>query len=70
MAKKKKPIPPEKVEGWFGILNHMGHFWSRHTFETRDEAERYLQNFARANPALGLEKHKIIPVKITIEAVN
>lgn len=56
----------------FGILNADGQFWTSDTFESEQDARAHIVNFWGRNEAIAnkcLKTHKIIPVRVTVEAV-
>ena len=68
-AKKLKPIRRSHVSTWrFGILNHIGTIWTPETFETEDEAARYLAR--RQNQHSDLRRHKVVPVRVTVTPIK
>lgn len=68
MSMTKAPAPYQPSHGLYGILNPQGQFWSHQTFFTPHEARDYIESFWRGRPARELDKFKIIPVRLTLEA--
>lgn len=63
MAKRAKPARGTA----FGILNPYGNMWTYSTFETEDEARKYIADFWRGMQGEErLDRFKVIPVKITV----
>ena len=52
----------------WGILNHLGGFWTPENFDTERQAAAYLDRWKRDNPKMDLSRHKVIPVLVTITA--
>lgn len=52
----------------WGILNHLGGFWTPENFDTERQAAAYLDRWKRDNPKMDLSKHKVIPVLVTMTA--
>lgn len=69
MPKKKKKIVPHESWTRFGILNHLGSFWSENTFASAGEAQEYIDACMRRSK-LDLHRHTVVPVKVTIEALE
>lgn len=62
---KRKRISKSHVSTWrFGILNHIGTIWTPETFDTENEAARYLA--ARESQYSNLSRHKVVPVRVTV----
>jgi len=61
----QKPIK-ESYEG-YAIMNHVGSFWSHNYFHDRHVAVEYIRIFQKNNPWCDLKKHKVVPVKLTME---
>lgn len=56
----------------FGIMNHVGSIWTVETFETEEEAARYLVNQRGmwADRGWGdLAKHHVVPVRVTVTPI-
>ena len=68
-TKKDKAVKPYKIDGRFGILNHIGSLWTANTFETREAAEQYKTAYAARNQNCNLARHRIVPVRVTVEAL-
>lgn len=66
-ATKTKTPRPYKMER-FGILNPWGQIWSCNTFETADDARKYLYDFFAKSEDHDTSRFKIIPVNVTITA--
>ena len=52
----------------WGILNHLGGFWTPENFDTERQATAFLDRWKRDNPKMDLSKHKVIPVLVTMTA--
>lgn len=72
MAKKTKAAarPKRYCADRFGVLNHVGDIWSPETFETSDQAHKYLANQQAANPTWSLNRHQVIPVRVIVSAIK
>ncbi|MFG1429356.1 hypothetical protein [Roseixanthobacter glucoisosaccharinicivorans] len=59
---RKPKYRPCKAERW-GILNHVGDMWTPDTFETKDEAQRYIETYAKK---FGIELSNHKPVRVIV----
>lgn len=67
----KKPTRPKSYRAKrFGILNHFGEIWTPETFATEDAAGCYLKLCRNTNPSWKLDKHKVVPVRITVSVAQ
>lgn len=58
-----------KMDGYFGILNADGHFWSHTVHRSPDDAKRAIREFwgaDKANADWCLRKFKIVPVRVRL----
>lgn len=65
--------PPIMRADLFGVKNHVGSIWSSHTFQTRAEAQAYLNREREEWARKGwgdLSKHSVVPVKVTIKEIT
>jgi|HubBroStandDraft_5_1064220.scaffolds.fasta_scaffold101054_3 hypothetical protein len=69
-AAVRKEIDPYEMDGRFGILNHLGQFWSCETFSSIPQAQKYIDEFQAENKHCDLSRHEIIPVNVTITAAE
>lgn len=68
-TKAKKEPPRPYIMNRFGILNPWGQVWSVNTFDTSEEASRYLARFwGDQKNAVDLAKFKVSRVTVTITA--
>lgn len=70
MAAKKRKTPKPKskrCERW-GILNRYGDLWTPSPFETKDGAQRYLEDYWRNFPGgpHSTRQFRIVPVRVTV----
>jgi hypothetical protein len=49
----------------WGILNHVGDVWTSDTFDTKEEAQRDIDDYAQ-NMVGGLPDHKPVRVLVTV----
>lgn len=54
----------------YGILNNLGTFWSHNYFDSMGEAVEYIQLFQKNYPACDLSKHRVVPVKMTMQQIS
>jgi hypothetical protein len=50
----------------FGIQNHLGGIWTPETFKSAEDAQAFLDNSKKNWKGNGLDRHKVIPVSVTI----
>ena len=67
-AAPASPLPGGGPHQRWGILNHLGGFWTPENFDTERQAAAYLDRWKRDNPKMDLSKHKVIPVLVTMTA--
>ncbi len=73
MTKKSKAIASLKKQPYracrFGIQNHWGCVWTSETFQTPEQARKYLE---QQRPKYGglTKKHKVVPVRVTISIIR
>ena len=65
----KKKTDPYTMDR-YGIMNHVGGIWSPETFESIEGANAYIDKYQRENPRVKLDRHKVIPVRVTVEAIE
>lgn len=75
LRKREKRMRSGKIKQctWgsqFGIENAYGEPWGPRTFDTKDSAQRYLDDKRKAWGSNGLEKHRVVPVRVTVRIVN
>lgn len=61
------------LEGYYGILNAQGQFWSHTVHASKDDARDYIRRFwgaDKANADWCLRKFKIVPVRATLVALE
>ena len=68
MKPNRKRIQNTWPNGMFGILNHLGGVWTPRTFNSADEAQRFLERQKTLNPSWRLDKHRVVPVSVTVRA--
>lgn len=55
----------KRVVAWgYGILNHLGEFWSNRMFHDKEEAQKYIDGWKISTPNIDLSKHRIIAVEM------
>ena len=62
-----QPKPVERTGDAWGILNHLGDFWTSHTFDEHSEAQTYLDQQRAVWAGNGLDDHRVVPVEIHIK---
>lgn len=66
----RKPIMRADL---FGVRNHVGSIWSSRTFQTRADAQAYLDGEREEWRRKGwgdLSRHAVVPVKVTIKEID
>lgn len=66
---KRKPIT-YRATGRYGILNHLGDLWTPETFPAEAAAQGYLDAQRELNPKWSLDRHKVVPVRVTVTATR
>ena len=67
MTKRPKPNSRKTI----GILNPYGDIWTTSTFETEEEARKYIADFWRGiQGEADLERFKVIPVVVRVSALD
>lgn len=71
---EKQPTVTSDSDGYmhtfYGILNHLGQFWTPMPFETEKAARDHIAAWKRHSPNLGLSRHRIVPVRVRLELIN
>ncbi len=69
MAKRMKDIK-DRVERRIGIVGPYGNLWTYNTFDSANEAERYVHSFwANVKGDHKLSKYKYVPVELKIKVI-
>jgi len=68
MAKEKR-APFYRTTGRFGIMNHVGSIWTPETFCTESRAKKYIEQQSEQNPTWKLNRHRVVPVRVTVTAL-
>lgn len=54
----------------FGILNAYGEPWTPRTFDNAKDADAYLSEKRKNWGSKGLDRHKVVPVRVTVRIAS